>query len=74
MVGPGAVRKRRWMSFWKKHLSAFQRGAIRAACVDMWEPYRQSIEQWEQAKLLKNGAFELQDRCRNKELSNGCQG
>jgi len=41
------------MSFWKKHLSAFQRSAIRAACVDMWEPYRQSIEQWEQAKLLK---------------------
>ena len=29
-----------------KHLSAFQRSAIRAACVDMWEPFRQSLEQW----------------------------
>jgi transposase len=29
-----------------KHLSAFQRSAIRAAGVDMWEPFRQSIEQW----------------------------
>src|SRR5450755_3140767 len=24
----------------------FQRSAIRAACVDMWEPFRQSIQQW----------------------------
>jgi transposase len=30
----------------QQQLSAFQRSAIRAACVDMWEPYRQSIEQW----------------------------
>jgi len=30
----------------EKQLSAFQRSAIRAACVDMWQPYRQSIEQW----------------------------
>jgi len=27
-------------------LSAFQRSAIRAACVDMHEPYRLSLEQW----------------------------
>src|ERR1700732_3160356 len=32
--------------FFEKHLSAFQRSAIRAACVDMWEPFRQSLEQW----------------------------
>jgi transposase len=32
--------------FFQKHLSAFQRSAIRAACVDMWEPFRQSLEQW----------------------------
>ena len=32
--------------FFAKHLSAFQRSAIRAACVDMWEPFRQSLEQW----------------------------
>jgi transposase len=46
--------------FLEKRLSPFQRGAIQAAstpprkvravgtpaCVDMWEPFRQSIEQW----------------------------
>jgi transposase len=32
--------------FFEKHLSAFQRSVIRAACVDMWEPFRQSLEQW----------------------------
>jgi transposase len=32
--------------FFEKQLSAFQRSAIRAACVDMWEPFRQSLEQW----------------------------
>src|ERR1700737_3030862 len=30
----------------EKHLSGFQRSVIRAACVDMWEPFRQSLEQW----------------------------
>ena len=29
-----------------QQLSAFQRRVIGAACVDMWEPYRQSLEQW----------------------------
>src|SRR6267143_5574546 len=32
--------------FFEKQLSAFQRSAIRAACVDMHEPYRLSLEQW----------------------------
>ena len=32
--------------FFQQQLSAFQRGAIRAACVDMWEPFRQSLGQW----------------------------
>lgn len=32
--------------FFATQLSAFQRSAIRAACVDMWEPFRQSLEQW----------------------------
>ncbi|MFP5236376.1 MAG: transposase [Acidobacteriota bacterium] len=27
-------------------LSAFQRGTVRATCVDMWQPFRQSIEEW----------------------------
>ena len=32
--------------FFQKQLSAFQRGAIQAACVDMHQPYRVSLEQW----------------------------
>jgi len=32
--------------FMEKRLSPFQRGAVQAACVDIWDPFRQSIEQW----------------------------
>jgi transposase len=32
--------------FFQKELSASQRMRITAACVDMWEPFRLSIEQW----------------------------
>jgi transposase len=32
--------------FFERDLTARQRGRIEAACVDMWEPFRQSIEQW----------------------------
>src|SRR6202158_2291510 len=43
----GGERKKETLDeFFEKHLSAFQRSAIRAACVDMWEPFRQSIQQW----------------------------
>jgi transposase len=43
----GRERKKETLDeFFQQQLSAFQRGAIRAACVDMWEPFRQSIEQW----------------------------
>jgi len=43
----GRERKKETLDeFFEKHLSAFQRQAIQAACVDMWEPFRQSIEQW----------------------------
>jgi transposase len=43
----GRERKQQTLDeFFEKHLSAFQRGAIRAACVDMWEPFRKSLEQW----------------------------
>jgi transposase len=43
----GRERKKETLDeFFEKQLSAFQRSAIRAACVDMWEPFRQSIEQW----------------------------
>src|SRR6267143_7215200 len=43
----GRERKKQTLDeFFEKQLSAFQRSAIRAACVDMWEPFRQSLEQW----------------------------
>ena len=43
----GRERKKETVDeFFEKQLSSFQRSAIRAACVDMWEPYRQSLEQW----------------------------
>jgi transposase len=43
----GGERKKATLDeFFEKHLSAFQRSAIRAACVDMWDPFRQSLEPW----------------------------
>lgn len=32
--------------FFERDLTEQQRGRIQAACVDMWEPFRRSIEQW----------------------------
>jgi len=43
----GRERKKETLDeFFKKHLSAFQRSVVRAACVDMWKPFQQSLEQW----------------------------
>ena len=43
----GAERKKETLDeFFRTRLSAFQRGAVRAACADMWQPFRQSIEEW----------------------------
>ncbi len=43
----GMGRKKETLDeFFASHLSSFQRGAVQAACVDMWDPFRQSIEQW----------------------------
>jgi hypothetical protein len=43
----GRERKKETLDeFFEKHLGAFQRSAIRAARVDMWERFRQSLEQW----------------------------
>jgi len=43
----GRERKKETLDeFFEKQLSRFQRRAIGAACVDMWEPFRQSLEQW----------------------------
>jgi transposase len=43
----GRERKKESLDeFFQNELSAGQRMRITAACVDMWEPYRLSIEQW----------------------------
>jgi transposase len=43
----GRERKKETLDeFLGQQLSAFQRSVIRAACVDMWGPFRQSLEQW----------------------------
>ena len=43
----GRERKQETLDeFLGQHLSAFQRRVVQAACVDMWEPFRQSLEQW----------------------------
>jgi transposase len=39
-------RKETLDEFLGHQLSGLQRQAIQAACVDMWEPYRLSLEQW----------------------------
>jgi transposase len=43
----GRERKKETLDeFFEKQLSAFQRSAIRAACVDMGKPFQQSLQQW----------------------------
>ena len=43
----GRERKKETLDeFFQEELSARQRRGIEAACVDMWEPFRLSIEQW----------------------------
>jgi Transposase len=63
------VRKKETLDeFFEKHLSAFQRSAIRAACVDMWEPYRQSLEQWvPECRII----YDTENRCGLEGSVNG---
>ena len=43
----GRERKKETLdAFFQQELSARQRRGIEAVCVDMWEPYRLSLEQW----------------------------
>jgi len=43
----GRERKKETLdAFFEKELSVRQRRGIEAACVDMWEPFRLSMEQW----------------------------
>ena len=50
----GRERKQETLDeFFREELSGRQRRGIEAACVDMWEPYRLSIEQWTpQCKII----------------------
>ena len=46
-VWMGPERKKETLDeFFRRELSGRQRKGIEAACVDMWEPYRLSLEQW----------------------------
>jgi transposase len=43
----GKERKKETLDeFFRSHLVSRQRKRIEAACVDMWEPFRKSLEQW----------------------------
>jgi len=43
----GRERKQETLDeFFRTQLSRFQRSGLRAACVDMWEPFRRSLKQW----------------------------
>jgi transposase len=43
----GRERKKETLdAFFEEQLNGRQRGGIEAVCVDMWEPFRWSIEQW----------------------------
>lgn len=43
----GRERKKETLDeYFREELHARQRGRIEAACVDMWEPFRLSLEQW----------------------------
>jgi transposase len=43
----GRERKQETLDeFFRTQVSAFQRRGIQAACLDMWRPFRQSIEHW----------------------------
>ena len=59
----GQERKKETLDeFFEKQLSAFQRSAIRAACVDMHEPYRASLEQWAPQCRLVYDKFHVMKR------------
>jgi transposase len=56
----GRERKQETLDeFFQKELSARQRKGIEAACVDMWEPYRRSIEHWAPACRIVYDKFHI---------------
>ena len=56
----GSDRKKETLdSFFHEELSRRQRQRIEAACVDMWEPFRLSIEQWAPQCLIVYDKFHI---------------
>lgn len=56
----GSDRKKGTLdSFFHEELSRRQRQRIEAACVDMWEPFRLSIEQWAPQCLIVYDKFHI---------------
>jgi transposase len=56
----GEGRKKETLDeFFRSQLSRKQRGRIEAACLDMWEPYRLSLEEWVPACRLVYDKFHV---------------
>lgn len=56
----GRERKKETLDeFFEQEFSARQRRGIAAACVDMWEPYRLSIQQWAPHCLIVYDKFHI---------------
>ena len=56
----GRERKKETLDeFFQKELNTRQRKGIQAACVDMWQPYRQSIEQWAPGRRIVYDKFHI---------------
>jgi transposase len=56
----GGERKKETLdAFFRTQLSRKQRQGIEAACLDMWEPYRLSLEQWAPACRLVYDKFHI---------------
>ena len=56
----GAERKKETLDrFFEEELSGRQRSRIEAACVDMWEPFRLSIEQWAPKRRIVYDKFHI---------------
>jgi transposase len=62
----GRERKKETLDqFFQEELSAGQRMRITAACVDMWEPFRMSIEQWAPNCRIVYDKFHVMRRANN---------
>ncbi|MGH9434271.1 MAG: ISL3 family transposase [Terriglobia bacterium] len=56
----GPERKKETLDeFFRTELSGWQRKGIEAACVDMWEPYRLSLEEWAPGSRIVYDKFHI---------------